>query len=131
GVSKFFRGLKALDDVSFEIEEGEIVGLIGPNGAGKTTLFNCICGVYRPDIGDIAFFGKDITGLSPHEITRLGIGRTYQIPRPFGGISVLENVMTSALYGRRDQISMKEAREIGISLLEFVDLKDKWRLKAR
>lgn len=93
GVTKYFGGLAALKDVNFEIEEGEIVGLIGPNGSGKTTLLNCISGVLVPTSGQIFFFGRDITGLKPHKICKLGIGRTFQIPRPFMNMTVLENAM--------------------------------------
>ena len=93
GVTKYFGGLAALKDVDFEIEEGEIVGLIGPNGSGKTTLLNCISGVLVPTSGRIYFLGQDITGLKPHKICKLGIGRTFQIPRPFMNMTVLENTM--------------------------------------
>ena len=97
GVSKSFRGLKAVSDASFEVGTGSIVGLIGPNGAGKTTCFNMIAGVYAPDAGTIAFSGKPIQGLRPHQVCAAGIGRTFQIVKPFAGLSVLDNVIVGAL----------------------------------
>jgi len=96
-VTKRFGGLSALENFDFLITEGELVGLIGPNGAGKTTLFNCISGLYPVTYGEIEFAGRKISGLKPHEISRLGIGRTFQIPRSFANITVLDNVMVGAL----------------------------------
>ncbi len=96
GVSKRFGGLVAVQDVSLELEEGEILGLIGPNGAGKTTLFNLISGTLAPSQGRIVFAGQEITGLPPHRICALGIARTFQIARPFARLSVLENVRIGA-----------------------------------
>ncbi|MEZ0290315.1 MAG: ABC transporter ATP-binding protein [Sulfolobales archaeon] len=95
-VSKYFGGLKAVDRVSIEIKEGGIVGLIGPNGSGKTTLFNVITGVYKPDEGEVWFRDKRIDGLRPDQIYKLGVVRTFQIPRPFTGMSVYENILTAA-----------------------------------
>ena len=100
-LSKHFGGLRALSDVDFEIAPGEIVGLIGPNGAGKSTLINAITGVHPPDAGTIRFDGRDLAGLPPDRITRLGIGRTFQIPQPLGSLSCLDNVAVAALFGRR------------------------------
>jgi branched-chain amino acid transport system ATP-binding protein len=97
GVSKSFRGLKAVSEASFEVAEGSIVGLIGPNGAGKTTLFNVIAGVYRPDAGSVSFQGREISGLRPDQVCAAGIGRTFQIVKPFAGLSVLDNVIVGAL----------------------------------
>ncbi len=96
GVSKQFGGLVAVQDVSLELAEGEILGLIGPNGAGKTTLFNLISGTFAPSRGRILFAGQEITGLPPHRICALGIARTFQIARPFARLSVLENVRIGA-----------------------------------
>jgi branched-chain amino acid transport system ATP-binding protein len=98
-VTKRFRGLLAVDQVSFTVPGGAIVGLIGPNGAGKTTIFNLIAGVYRPDSGSIRLDGRDIAGLPPHQASRAGIARTFQLVRPFGALSVLENVMVGAFRG--------------------------------
>lgn len=124
-VTRYFGGLAALKNVDFCVKEKEIVGLIGPNGAGKTTLFNCITGVYPPTSGKIIFEGRDITRLKPHEICKLGIARTYQIVIPFTGMTVLENVMVGALFGRRGSISMSDARKEALRCLEFVGLLDK------
>jgi branched-chain amino acid transport system ATP-binding protein len=96
---KRFGGLVALRDVDLSVDEGEIVGLIGPNGSGKTTLFNLIAGFYRPDGGELTFCGASIAGRSPDQISRAGIGRTFQLARPFRDLSVLDNVMVAVLYG--------------------------------
>jgi branched-chain amino acid transport system permease protein len=96
GVSKAFLGLQALSDVTFDVREGEILGIIGPNGAGKTTLFNVLNGFLLPDRGDIRWLGASITGLQPHVVCRRGIGRTFQVMRVFPHLSVLENVMVGA-----------------------------------
>lgn len=93
GVWKSFGGLQVLSDVNLEVKGAETVGLIGPNGAGKTTLFNVISGIYRPDKGDVYLRGRRITGLPPHKICRMGVARTFQVPRPFQGLSVMENVL--------------------------------------
>ncbi len=100
GVTLRFGGLVAVDHVSFDVERQQIVGLIGPNGAGKTTLLNIISGVYRPLEGEIWFNGRRIDGLPPHRIAKLGIGRTFQIVKPFSGMTVRENVAVGALFGR-------------------------------
>ncbi len=97
-VDKSFGGLRVVDELDLDVGEGEIVSLIGPNGAGKTTVFNLVTGVYAPDSGEILFDGRDIAGLSPHKITRLGIARTFQTLRLFLNMSVKENVM-AATYG--------------------------------
>ena len=95
-LAKRFAGVVANSDISFRIEKGEIVGLIGPNGAGKTTLFNCIVGFHKPDQGIVRFKGKDITGFKPFQTNREGIGRTFQIVRISGDLTVVENVMVGA-----------------------------------
>ena len=97
GISKTFGGLRAVDDVSLSLTRGAITGLIGPNGAGKTTLFNTIAGALAPTSGTIHFEGQPIQGHAPYQIYRSGIARTFQIPRPFGALSVLENVMLAPL----------------------------------
>jgi branched-chain amino acid transport system ATP-binding protein len=95
-IAKSFRGVKALDGTSLEVAEGEIVGVIGPNGAGKTTLFNVIAGVFRPSSGRVFFRGRNITRLPPHRRLRLGIARTFQLIKPFGSLSVYENIVVGA-----------------------------------
>ncbi|HOE16972.1 MAG TPA: ABC transporter ATP-binding protein [Syntrophorhabdaceae bacterium] len=102
-IVKDFGGLVANNNISFSIDEGEIVGLIGPNGAGKTTLFNCIVGYHRPDSGRVAFRGKDITGFKPYKTNREGIGRTFQIMKVTTGMTVLENVMVGAFCRTNDR----------------------------
>jgi branched-chain amino acid transport system ATP-binding protein len=99
-VTRRFGGICALWQVDFHIEEGEILGLIGPNGAGKTTLFNVVTGALPPTSGSILFNGRDITGLRPHEVSRLGIARTFQIPKPFPTMTVYENVFAALSFGR-------------------------------
>ncbi len=122
-VTKRFGGLVANSRVSFQLKRGEILGLIGPNGAGKTTLFNVITGVYKPDEGKVIFKGEDITGKPPHEITRKGIAKTHQIVKPFNDMTVLENAMVGALFGKRArQVAMEEAREIAMDSLKLVGL---------
>lgn len=97
-----FGGLVAFSGVSLDIHEGQIVGLIGPNGAGKTTLINCITGVYKPTKGDVFFNGRSLIKMRPHQICRMGIGRTFQIPRPFMNMTVLGNLQVCAQHGRVD-----------------------------
>jgi branched-chain amino acid transport system ATP-binding protein len=99
-VSKHFGGLKAVDKVDFDVEQGEILGVIGPNGAGKTTLLSCISGLYPLTNGQLAFKGQRIDTLRPHDVAKLGIGRTFQIVKPFTGMTVRENVAVGALFGR-------------------------------
>ncbi len=96
-ITKRFGGLTAVRDVSFEVRAGDLLGIIGPNGAGKTTLFNVISGYYRPDGGRVVFDGRDVSGTSPHAICRLGLTRTFQLVKPFGNLSVVDNVMIGAL----------------------------------
>jgi branched-chain amino acid transport system ATP-binding protein len=135
-LTKAFGGLTAVSELSVEINEGEIVGLIGPNGAGKTTAFNLITGVYKPTTGDILYKGKDISGLMPHRITKLGVARTFQNIRLFKEMSVLENVLVAhhfrmganlaeailklPSYQRKE----RESRELAMRLLEQVGLAD-------
>jgi branched-chain amino acid transport system ATP-binding protein len=126
-VEKHFGGLVAVNDVSFSIQKGEKLGLIGPNGAGKTTLFNLIAGMYHPDSGRIMFKGENIAGLRSNRICRKGIGRTFQIPRPFGNISVLDNVKVGIIYGGGKKDQTKDA----LSLLEFVGLEKKANSSAK
>lgn len=121
-VTKRFGGLVADDNVSLVVNEGEIIGLIGPNGAGKTCLFNCITGYYPSHSGTVRFQGKDITHLSPDQICRRGLARTFQVMRTFGQMTVLDNVMVGALCRTwRTEQARKEAMEV----LEFTELLEK------
>src|SRR5436309_781674 len=122
GVSKSFRGLRAVGNVSFEVEEGAIVALIGPNGAGKTTIFNMVAGALRPDDGEILFAGKPIGGLRPDQVCALGIGRTFQIVKPFAGLSVLDNVIVGAL---RCCARVDEARAFASTIVDKLGLASK------
>jgi branched-chain amino acid transport system ATP-binding protein len=113
GLSKSFGGLKAVDQASLDVRQGEIVGLIGPNGAGKTTLFAAIAGFHAPDAGRVAFEGKDITGLAPHRICAAGMVRTFQITQPFAKISVRENIMVGAYFRTADRkLAEREAEAV-------------------
>ena len=121
-VSKNFGGLKAVSQVSFDLEEGEILGIIGPNGAGKTTLFNTITGFYKADDGEVWFEGERLIDLKPHQICKKGMVRTFQIVKPFLELTVLENVVVAAL-NRTKQV--QEATGKAFETIEFVGLKDK------
>jgi branched-chain amino acid transport system ATP-binding protein len=118
-VAKAFRGLRAVSGVSFDVDEGAIVGLIGPNGAGKTTTFNMVAGVFAPDAGEIRFAGRRTDGLRPDQVCAAGIGRTFQIVRPFAGLSVLDNVIVGALERAR---GVAEARAAAAAILEPLGL---------
>ena len=119
-----FGGLVAVDGATFAVEEGQVLGLIGPNGAGKTTLFNTINGVYRPRAGRIVFNGRDVTGLPPHRIARLGLARAYQVVRPLAELSVIANVTVGACFGRED-LGLREATAVAEEILETCRLTDK------
>ncbi len=121
-VSKFFGGLAANSDVSFDVELGTIMGLIGPNGAGKTTLFNCITGYYPPSKGEVLFKGVVMNGLQPNEVCRLGMARTWQKVRPLAKMTVVDNVMVGALCRTN---SLKVAREVAHEQLKVVKLDHK------
>lgn len=123
-VSKRFGGLQALQDVSFPLEEGQILGLIGPNGAGKTTLFNVISGVYTPESGRVIFRGEEITGLPPYEIARRGVARTHQIVRPLNELTVRQNAMVGACFGRKSY-SYAEAARVADEVLARVGLAER------
>jgi branched-chain amino acid transport system ATP-binding protein len=118
-LSKKFNGLRAVEDVSFTVPEGTIVGLIGPNGAGKTTCFNLVAGVYRPDAGEVRLDGKRIDGWRPDQVCRAGVGRTFQLVKPFAGLSVMENVIVGALNASAD---VREAREKSRLIVEQLGL---------
>ncbi len=119
-----FGGLIAVNNVSFEVQEKTIFGVIGPNGAGKTTLFNIISGVYKPQTGSLYFKGKDITKLAPHKRARLGIARTHQIVKPLGELTVLENVMVGACFGKKNY-NLKQAQNVALDVIHFVGLSTK------
>jgi branched-chain amino acid transport system ATP-binding protein len=122
-VSRRFGGLRALAGVRLVLSRGELLGLIGPNGAGKTTLFNVIAGVYRPDEGSVVFQGRDITRLRPHARCRLGLARTFQLTKPFLGLSVVENVTLGAYYGAKaGRPGLGEARDRAEDVLRLVGL---------
>jgi branched-chain amino acid transport system ATP-binding protein len=127
GLQKSFRGLRAVHDASFQIPEGTINALIGPNGAGKTTIFNVIAGVYPPDAGEIRFAGRRIDGLRPDQICAAGIGRTFQIVKPFAGLSVLDNVVVGAL---QRCASVNDARTHAAAVIERLGLGAKRDLPA-
>jgi branched-chain amino acid transport system ATP-binding protein len=118
-VSKRFGGLQALADVSFDLPEGQILGLIGPNGAGKTTLFNVINGVYPPEQGRVIFRGEDITGLPPYEVARRGLARAHQVVRPLSDLTVRENVMVGACFSRERHSLTEAARLADGALFQF------------
>jgi branched-chain amino acid transport system ATP-binding protein len=122
-LTRSFGGIQAVRNLDFKIEEGEICGLIGPNGAGKTTLFNLIGGVLRPQIGTIRFMGKNITGLKPFQICHMGISRTFQIVKTFNSLTVLQNVIIGARFGKSNEILDRfDPVSIAIDALEFVGL---------
>jgi branched-chain amino acid transport system ATP-binding protein len=128
-VSKFYGALKAVDGVTVAVENGEALAVIGPNGAGKTTLFNLIAGDTAPSRGRIAFMGADMTFMAPHARSRLGIGRSYQIPHPFANMSVFENLLVGAIYG--GGASERESYRRCAELLEVTGLYDKANMPAR
>jgi branched-chain amino acid transport system permease protein len=120
-VVKDFGGVRALAGVNATVSQGEILGLVGPNGSGKSTLINVITGLHEPTAGRLIFQGRDITADEPHLITQLGIARTYQVPRPFNTMTVLENVMVSATFGHSN-LGLDQARVDAREALEFTGL---------
>jgi len=118
-VYRFFGGLAAIKDVSFELRQGEILGLIGPNGAGKTTMFNVVNGFYHPSRGEVLFKGKKISGSKPHQICQQGIARTFQVVKPLQRMSVLDNVVASAFLRAKDK---RQAGEMALESLHFTGL---------
>ena len=129
-VTKRFGGLTALSNVDFYVEEGEIAGLIGPNGAGKTTLFNVIAGTFSPTSGSIGFEGKNITGLKPHRICKLGIARTFQTPKPFPNMTVYENVLAAELFGCTREKGFSDPKKKLNDILEKFGLASKGNMFA-
>src|SRR5436853_7668468 len=122
GLTKRFGGFLAVNRVSFEVAKGEILGLIGPNGSGKSTIFNLIAGTLRPSEGSVRFADSEIAGLPAHEICRRGIGRTFQIPRPFRKLSLVENVALAAYFGGTRRVSRAEAWQHAQEILDLVGL---------
>jgi branched-chain amino acid transport system ATP-binding protein len=123
-VSKRFGGLQAVSRVTFDLPEGEILGLIGPNGAGKTTLFNAVNGIYPPEEGRVVFRGKDITGWKPYDVARMGLARTHQIVQPLNELTVLQNVMAGACFGH-ERRTLDQAQGIADEMLDFVGLTER------
>ncbi|HWU40102.1 MAG TPA: ABC transporter ATP-binding protein [Candidatus Acidoferrum sp.] len=122
-----FGGLVAVDSVSFDIAPGEILGLIGPNGAGKTTVFNAVSGYNKPTRGRVSFLGRDVTGRQPYALAGMGIGRTFQIVKPFSGLTVLENIIVSSYLRHPRQA---QAREKAWEVLRFIGLADRAEVPA-
>ena len=127
-LSRAFGGIKANQDISFEVEKGKVLGVIGPNGAGKSTLFDLITGYTKPDSGNILFENKNIFGLKPDKISSLGFGRTFQKLKPFADQTLLENVMIGAFVKENN---IKKARDNALEIIEFVDLIEKRHHFAR
>jgi len=122
GLTKKFGGFTAVSNVSFEVEQGEILGLIGPNGSGKSTTFNCIAGMYAPTAGSVMFEGQEIAGLTANRVCHKGVARTYQIPRPFRNLTLLENVALSAWFGQNAKVSRSDCWKLAEESLALVGL---------
>ena len=122
GLTKAFGGFTAVNRISFELAEGEILGLIGPNGSGKSTTFNLIAGALAPSAGSVRFLGREIAGLPAYRVAHTGIGRTYQIPRPFRKLSLVENVALAAFYGQEEKPSREKAYAEAAQALALVNL---------
>ncbi len=127
-VSKHYGGLKAVDDVDFHLDDGEILGLIGPNGAGKTTLFSVAAGSTPPTHGRVLLDGKEVSGKSAHRSVHLGICRTHQIVRPFARLTVAENVLVGHHYGRPPNVGGRDALAVTMEILDFIGLADADRI---
>jgi branched-chain amino acid transport system ATP-binding protein len=121
-LTKRFGGFSAVSDLSFELAEREILGLIGPNGSGKSTTFNVIAGLYAPTAGSVEFLGREIGGLPPNRVCRAGLARTFQIPRPFRKLSIVENATLAAYFGAAEPITRAEARRRADDALELIGL---------
>jgi branched-chain amino acid transport system ATP-binding protein len=122
GLTKRFGGFTAVDGISFELARGEILGLIGPNGSGKSTTFNLIAGTFPPTSGSVKLDGREIGGLPPNRICRMGVARTFQIPRPFRKLSILENATVAAYFGSSEKLTSGQAREHAREALELIGL---------
>jgi branched-chain amino acid transport system ATP-binding protein len=129
GMSKHFGGVTAVRDISFDVQEGEVLGLMGPNGAGKSTLLNLIAGEHKPDCGTVVLKGHGVTGLSTHRLCHIGIARTYQIPQPFVNLTALQNIAVAAEYGQG--LTKDAAESEAFRLLDMVDLSEKKDVLAR
>jgi branched-chain amino acid transport system ATP-binding protein len=129
-LTKYFGGVAALKDVSFDIPEKQICGFIGPNGAGKTTLFSVITGAHRPTAGKIHLHGNDVTGMASAALVKRGVARTHQVVRPFKAMTVLENVQVAVHYGRRAVTRTSHARQHALEALKLVGLEDKANVMA-
>jgi branched-chain amino acid transport system ATP-binding protein len=125
GVSRTFGATRAVDGVSFAVAPGELLGLIGPNGAGKSTLFNLIAGVMSPSGGRIALDGTDVTGWKSFDMARAGVARTFQIPKPYRQLSVIENVMISAFLRERSTVGARELADVTLSDLGLAPYRDR------
>jgi branched-chain amino acid transport system ATP-binding protein len=121
-LTKAFNGFVAVKNVSFDVAEGEILGLIGPNGSGKSTTFNLIAGALRPTAGSVRFLGRELAGLPAYRVAHAGIGRTYQIPRPFKKLSIVENVALAAFYGKPEALDRSRAYGLARDCLKLVNL---------
>jgi branched-chain amino acid transport system ATP-binding protein len=121
-LTKDFDGFLAVKNVSFDLAEGEILGLIGPNGSGKSTTFNLIAGALKPTAGSVRFLGREIAGLPAYRVAHAGIGRTYQIPRPFRKLSIVENVALAAFYGKGETLNREKAFALARECLKLVGL---------
>ena len=131
GLSKSFGGLRAVHDVDFEIEQGEILGLIGPNGSGKTTILNLLTGFEKPDSGVVTFKGENITGLPRCQVCRKGVARTFQLIKPFLEFTALQNVMVGRVYGQNPAKNMKVAAQESREILEVMGLLSKAEILAK
>jgi branched-chain amino acid transport system ATP-binding protein len=128
GLSRHFGALKVLDGLDLMVERGEVLGMLGPNGAGKTTLFNVIVGVYPPSAGQVVFEGRDLARMRPWHRCRAGIGRTFQVPKPFSDITVFDNVLTAAVHGAG--LTMREGRAEAEQAIDVAGLSHRMGLKA-
>jgi branched-chain amino acid transport system ATP-binding protein len=131
GLDKSFGGLKAIHNLDFQVEEGEIIGLIGPNGSGKTTTLNLLTGFLKPDSGTIVFKGEHVAGLPRNRMSRKGMARTFQLTKTFFEFTARQNVMVGRVYGRESAKSLKEARDESLEILERVGLADKADVLAK
>ena len=123
GLTKRFGGLLALDDVAFSAQPGQVLGIIGVNGAGKTTLMNCVCGIYKPDQGSILIDGHDTTGRAPHEVAHRGVGRTFQIPRVFRKMSLIDNLLVPVLAQRKPDSVLLAQAEAMLEQMNLLELR--------